>query len=313
MTDQHPDQSKGSVEEWGFSQASAQGKCPFLGIKTDPDTAFDYSSIWNACNRSEPPEIPLLDYQSTTCLTPAYVSCPIYKSKEDIKFPPNLIEHVHLRSSKRKRTWIIGIALVLLVLVIFLIFGKFLAPESVPEVSVSQPVKKTTQVISQDIEETSTATKMEGETPSAEVTLIETSASTKISSLTETIHKLDVPIGTDYQFIIHQVLEGESLEQYAVLYNTNRETITKINYFLPVPLWVNWLVIIPVDLTDSGDLPTFEAYLVTEESITIGKLSEKLAVNLVDLSYYNGIGVDHMMKSGEWLLIPREGYMLYNP
>jgi hypothetical protein len=131
--------------------------------------------------------------------------------------------------------------------------------------------------------------------------------------LNEVTHKLDVPIGTDYQFIIHQVLEGESLEQFAVQYDTSREVITKINYFLPVPLWVNWLVIIPVNLTDPGDLPTFEAYLVTEETISIGKLSEKLAVNLEDLSYYNGIGVEHVMKSGEWLLIPREGYMLYNP
>jgi hypothetical protein len=175
------------------------------------------------------------------------------------------------------------------------------------------PVQETTQLISQDIEETFTATKMEGETSSAEVTSAETNALTQTSPLNEVTHKLDVPIGTDYQFIIHQVLEGESLEQFAVQYDTSREVITKINYFLPVPLWVNWLVIIPVNLTDPGDLPTFEAYLVTEETISIGKLSEKLAVNLEDLSYYNGIGVEHVMKSGEWLLIPREGYMLYNP
>jgi len=299
--------------ELGNTREFSLSKCPFLGIKTDPETAFDYASIWNACHRSKPPEIPLLDYQSTTCLTSAHVSCPIFTSTGDSKFPPNLIERVQLRSSKRKRIWIIGIALVLLVLVILLILSQLFAPEKVPEVTVSMPVQETTQLISQDIEETFTATKMEGETSSAEVTSAETNALTQTSPLNEVTHKLDVPIGTDYQFIIHQVLEGESLEQFAVQYDTSREVITKINYFLPVPLWVNWLVIIPVNLTDPGDLPTFEAYLVTEETISIGKLSEKLAVNLEDLSYYNGIGVEHVMKSGEWLLIPREGYMLYNP
>ena len=311
MRAQHPDQSNGSME-LGNTREFSLGKCPFLGIKTDPETAFDYASIWNACHRSKPPEIPLLDYQSTTCLTPSFINCPIYKNSADIKFPPKLIERVQLRSNKRKRILIFGISFVLLVLVIMLI-KQVVVPGTVPEVLVSQPLKETTQVISQDIEETSTATKIESETSSAEVTSAETNALTQTSPLNEVTHKLDVPIGTDYQFIIHQVLEGESLEQFAVQYDTSREVITKINYFLPVPLWVNWLVIIPVNLTDPGDLPTFEAYLVTEETISIGKLSEKLAVNLEDLSYYNGIGVEHVMKSGEWLLIPREGYMLYNP
>jgi len=312
--DQHPGQNHKLKRKNEHSKVGVPSKCPYLGIKTDPDTSFDYPSIWNACHRTKPPEIPLLDHQNTTCLTPEHIICPVFMSANGEKFPPELIEHVQQRSRKIKRTLVISLTLVLAILIILFLVIKVLQPGMTSEkITPSSPVPETTQSIPVMTEEV-TETKLASiETPMVEVTKTETMTPSETLVEAEIVHKLDVPIGSDYQFIIHQVLEGESLEQYAVLYNTNRETITKLNYFLPVPLWVNWLVIIPVNLTEMGDLPTFEAYLVTEETITIEKLSEKLAVDPTELGYYNGIGVDHVMKSGDWLLIPREGYMLYNP
>jgi len=312
--DQHPGQNHKSKREKEHSKVGVPDKCPYIGIKTDPDTSFDYPSIWNACHRTRPPEVPLLDHQNTTCLTPGYIVCPVFMSANGEKFPPELIEKVQHRSRKIKHAWIIGVTLVLAILVILFLVIKVLKPGMTPtKLTPSSSVPESTQSISVMTEEVTDTKLAPIETPMVEVTKTEAMMPSETLVEAEIVHKLDVPIGTDYQFIIHQVLEGESLEQYAVQYNTDRETITKLNYFLPVPLWVNWLVIIPVNLTEMGDLPTFEAYLVTEEAITIEKLSEKLAVDPTELGYYNGIGVDHVMRSGDWLLIPREGYMLYNP
>ena len=312
--DQHYGQNHNSKREKEHSKVGVPVKCPYLGIKTDSDTSFDYPSIWNACHRTKTPEIPLLEHQDTTCLKPEYIVCPVLMIINGEKFPPELIEHVQHRSRKIKRTWIIGVTLVLAVLFILFLVIKVLQPGMTPAIlTPSSPVLETTQSILVMTEEFTETILASIESPVIEVVKTETAVPSGTSVVAEIVHKLDVPIGTDHQFIIHQVLEGESLEQYAVLYNTNRETITQLNYFLPVPLWVNWLVIIPVNLTEMGDLPTFEAYLVTDETITIEKLSEKLAVDPGELGYFNGIGIDHVMRSGEWLIIPREGYMLYNP
>jgi hypothetical protein len=312
--DQNPGQNHKTKIEKEHLKVGVPGKCPYIGIKSDPDTSLDYPSIWNACHRTRTTEVPLLDHQNTTCLTPEHTVCPVFMSVNGEKFPPELIEHVQHRSRMKKHAWIISVTLGLAALVILFLIIKVLQPELIPaKLTPSSPVLETTQSVSVMTEDVTETKSVFIETPVIEVVKTETSAPSGTSVVAEIVHKVDVPIGTDYQFIIHQTLEGESLEQYAVLYNTNRETITQLNYFLPVPLWVNWLVIIPVNLTEIGDLPTFEAYLVTEEVITIEKLSEKLAVDPAELSFYNGIEVDHVMRSGDWLIIPREGHMLYNP
>ncbi|MEA3325750.1 MAG: LysM domain-containing protein [Chloroflexota bacterium] len=117
---------------------------------------------------------------------------------------------------------------------------------------------------------------------------------------------LDIPIGSEYQFIIHRVKEGESLQIFADLYNTSVEAIRAVNYDLIAPLWIDWLVIIPVNTTDVEDIPTFEPYQVESDQITISELSKQLSTQLEDLLLYNNLDSEHVLYQGEWLLIPRE-------
>lgn len=312
--DQYPGQDHKLMRDIEQLKIGLPGKCPYLGIKTDPDTSFDYPSIWNTCHRTKTPEIPLLEHQNAICLTPEHTICPVFVGTKDDKFPSELIEHVQYRSRKIKYAWIVGVTLVLAILVILFLISKAHQSElSSEKLTPNSPATETTQSILIITEEPIKTEVTFLETPGLEVEQTDTTTPFGITSEVEVLHKLDVPIGTDHQFIIHQVQDGESLEQYAVQYNTDRETIIAINYYLPVPLWVNWLVIIPVDLTDPVDLPTFEAYLVTDETISITALAEKLGKNPEVLAFYNGIGADHVMKSGEWMLIPQEGYLLYNP
>lgn len=117
---------------------------------------------------------------------------------------------------------------------------------------------------------------------------------------------LETPIGNEIQFIIHRVKEGETLGIFADQYNTTVDAITAINHDLIVPLWAHWLVVIPLDITDVSELPTFEPYQVEVEGILLRELAEEVSASLDDMVRYNAIDADHVLHTGEWLLIPRE-------
>jgi hypothetical protein len=110
---------------------------------------------------------------------------------------------------------------------------------------------------------------------------------------------------TNYQFVIQKVKSGDSLNQYAELYNTSVGAIIRVNYAMNLPLWDNALVIIPVGFTDVEQLPYFQPYRVTAEVITLKDLAIELAVNLEDLIYYNSLNGKNEVYSGDWLIIPR--------
>ena len=125
------------------------------------------------------------------------------------------------------------------------------------------------------------------------------------ATLEDPLLALNTPIGKEIQFIIHRVAEGETTSQYAQRYNTSIEAINAVNYFLPPSLWINWLIVIPLDLTEVEGLPAFEAYLV-EEDVTLDELAEQLSASLDEMCLYNGIDSNHTLHDGEWVLVPRE-------
>ena len=310
MKNQHKD----NLENLKGTLPLAVGKCPHLGLKNDPDTSFDYPSIWNTCHRSNPPEVPLLDHQAVTCLTPEHTNCPIFLSTGNDKLPSSLIEHGRGKNIKRsKRRWIFGLIIILLSFIVLFVLSQFLKPGQTPEqTQVNTPQATTPSFMEQETQLVAVTTDII-ESPTQEVTPPEVNISTDTPAVEEVLHKLDTPIGTDQKFILHKIADGESLEQYAVLYNTSRETIVKINYLLPIPLWIDRLVVIPLDLIDAVDLPTFEAYLVTDEEISLEKLALKLGSDVEKMAYFNGIKSSHVFYRGDYILVPREGYYFTNP
>ncbi|MCJ7695273.1 MAG: hypothetical protein MUO40_07575 [Anaerolineaceae bacterium] len=244
-------------------------------------------------------------------MTKSFTKCTVYSSEKGNKLPKNLSELANYKATNRKLPWIIGgTAIIALISVVILLNQN--KPVTKPEFN---NVDSSTLV-----QETLTDESSQSMTPNQEglVTATNTEIAPNVTAeatqtaATEVTHKLDTPIGGEQKFIIHQVLDGESIEQYAIQYNTSKDAIIDVNYFLPIPLWINWLIIIPVDLMDTVNLPTFEAYVVIDEMITVEQLAEKLAIDVTELGFYNGIESDYVLKSGNWLLIPREGYFYYN-
>lgn len=285
--------------------------CQYLGLENDPGTIFNFPSLGNVCYHCKPPAVPLLEHQHKICLTNSFSDCPVFISQNEIRLPKSLSETINYKKKNQTLPWIIGGALTIVVIGLVILLGQN-NPVITPEVEDSLSSNPTQRTLTSDLNQDHTP-QPEASEPfiMAEVTPNITADVTQLLN-SEVLLKLDTPIGSEQKFIIHSVLNGESIEQYAVQYDTNKQSIIDVNYFLPIPLWINWLIIIPIDLEDANDMPTFEAYVVTDNVITVEELALKLSIDATELIYYNGIESNYVLKSGNWLLIPREGYFFYN-
>ena len=285
--------------------------CQHLGCKDDPGTAMAYPSLRNACHHVSPIATPNRSHQESICLRPLHIGCPVFNAPAGQRMP----EEISFRMSGLPKSIVVLVKAVSIAgLIGMIVLGGFfgskwyteLFGQATPsyeeieqlELELAQPGMawlNTNEV--EDDEDIPTETQTEL-SPTAEPTDL-------TATLEDPLLALNTPIGKEIQFIIHRVAEGETTSQYAQRYNTSIEAINAVNYFLPPSLWINWLIIIPLDLTEVEGLPAFEAYLV-EEDVTLDELAEQLSASLDEMCLYNGIDSNHTLHDGEWVLVPRE-------
>ena len=111
--------------------------------------------------------------------------------------------------------------------------------------------------------------------------------------------------GLDKKLILHRVQKGETLSEYASRYNTSEAAIIRVNYSLKLPLEESSVIVIPDGFSNVAQMPYFQLFLVTTDSLTIEELSSQLAASLDALLYYNNLYSGKQLSSGDWLLIPR--------
>ena len=286
--------------------------CPYLGLEEDPATYSSFPSSWNACHRASPPSIVKPSHQQEFCLQPEHKDCPVFKNQGSQRLPKSI--RYQSKGLSQKSIKILKIAVVT-VFSSLMFLGLLFRQSWMPRLPgwlpfFSQSMQSSTQNIEQLTTISITATKEEKTPVIPSPTLIQPSESaTRMApspTLMDPTLALDTPIGDEIQFIIHRVAEGESLQIFATQYNTSIEAIRTVNYDLIAPLWVNWLIIIPINTTEVSDLPTFEAHQVEEEDIPIRVLSGKLSVVLEKIMLYNNLDSEHILHRGEWILVPRE-------
>jgi LysM repeat protein len=131
----------------------------------------------------------------------------------------------------------------------------------------------------------------------------------RIATSTPTVipfHALETPIGREHSFIIHRILDGESLDSISENYGTTPEALQLVNYDLQIPLLTGYLIIIPVDQTDVIGLPVFEAYMV-KENVTVESLAQQLNIDPAALKLYNNLENGQVLIANEWVLVPHLG------
>jgi hypothetical protein len=285
--------------------------CPHLGLKSDPTTSFGFPSKGNVCFHAKGHPTPELEYQRATCLTAQHIMCPVYKSPPGVRLPENIRQPKQLiKYSPKFIVW--GVMLILLITAIFLAIR--FRGQLIDQVSqiVVPAWKQTQQVLPSVLPPSPTLVIFPTETQPAIPTATAAPTSTPEPTLTATstrgsaVMSLETPIGRDITFIIRRVIEGEAIGQYASRYNTTEAAIRAVNYDMPSVLFIDWLLVIPLDRTDVTGLPSFQPLQIQEGGITLEALANQLGVEAEEISLYNFIEPEHILIPGEWILVPRE-------
>lgn len=325
-----------AVQNWqdqdNMTNAHANCACPYLGLMDDADTSLTFPSVGSGCHCSRPIASPNLRHQAEYCLSDNHRQCPVFLNQHEASPLPNHLRASHSRMDESMRSparvfVFVFIGIVALAGLFWgfstlglilpnaastpLVISPTLSPSRTPVATETEPALFSSESIAVIFTASAIHT-----------VVIRTAASTYTPTLTGTVtasptvfhtptrivplseRQLDVPIGSDYKFLIHKVMGGENFNQYADKYGTSVEAIVTINYKLKTPVWVDTLVVIPVGFTDVASLPAFEAHEVTEAGKSLETLAQELGVSAADLNYYNAIGVGESLLAGDWLLVP---------
>jgi hypothetical protein len=276
--------------------------CPYLGQRTDPETALSYPSDLNYCIHSKPMAAIELDHQEEFCLTTGYKNCNEYRSMPDDPLPLGLHTSAK-RLSQQSRgigKWVWGI----------IVFGLLI----IAAWQVSSHLKDISQILGEPteaIEITITSTDISSNVippttiPTTTPTFVETAT-------TRPFLGLDIPLGIDHKFAIVQIQAGDSLDRIADNHGTTVAALLACNYRIPSPLTPGWAIIVPINFVDTQGIPAFEAYHVAEV-ISLKDLATLLSVDLTEFTYYNALNGNFISGPGDWLLVPRFGMATPTP
>ena len=281
--------------------------CPYLGMRDDVTTSLGFPSAYNYCHRVHPAEPANREHQGSFCLTAAHKQCPVFVHQEGISMPAQLRAH---DSEARSPNRYFGIA-ILVILFVALAGGVFIGlnPGVLAKLKAKIPggATQTASLAAQPQTAISTYT------PSLPQTVIAATATPTISntpsptSTPRPVLGLEVNLGVGGQFLIHTVVEGESLSILAKKYGTTMEAIQAAiysPYSPPPPIQPGENIVIPIGLTDLQDFPSFDTYMVIGENIQLDVLASRLSVDVNSLSHYNNLPPDYVLFPGDMLLIP---------
>jgi LysM repeat protein len=294
----------------GSKDENAGTMCPHIGLEDDPATLLGYPSVWNYCHHAKPIAVAGLDHQRTYCLSAAHAACPLFLKPEGSPMPAGLQTPDNGLGRGRRTLWRTVLALVVLAVLVAVVVwqgiarGFFFLP-SQPGESTSTPTL--TELPPLPSEAILTMTPTSGATPTGLCpTLVPTNTPLPSPTNQPVLElALETPLGLNKEFIIHMIVEGESLDLLANNYGTTVPLIKAINYYLPFTLLPNLIVIIPVGEIDLQGVPAFQPYLV-KAGMTVDELAQSISVDVSTLSYYNGLTADYRLSPGDWLLVPRE-------
>ena len=274
--------------------------CPFLGFKDDPSTALAYPAGHNYCFKSNPISSVSLEHQRKSCLTETYLECPVFQKESAGPLPKGLRgDHVSRIAPVKWVPFVALAAVILIALAALILIGiipirGFSAPYTVIMLDTKTP----------QAAYTSLPTTVLTRTPSPKPTVLPTQTPTMITLNNLSPRMVGTPFGSSPKLVIHRVIEGEGFILLAEKFGTTAEAIKAINFDLPESLWVNTILVIPIDTDDVTDLPRFSAVEVRAEGMTIEAYAERNALDVELIKRYNDLPAGYALKLGEWLIIP---------
>lgn len=279
--------------------------CPHLGLQEDQSTFLAYPSKWNFCHKVSPIAVPKLEHQNKKCLNASHKECAVYLSPSESKMPRNLSHQG--KNSRRISSYAIRILAAVSIIGV-LVFLFTYRDQITTEIShLVMPPWQKTQLVTTPATATETPMKT-----ASQITITPTQSATTTPSPTMTptrpapVLQLEMPIGDEFKFVIHRVLPGETLERYTRDYNTTIESIRASNVALSQVLWVDRLIVVPIDNENVTGQIAFEPYQVKVRAISVENLADELQVNVDLLIFYNNLWPGYILERNDWLLLPFE-------
>ena len=273
--------------------------CPFIGFEDDPETALAYPAPYNFCYHCKPISPVSLSHQRSACLTREFAKCPVYQ-KETLGPLPKELRGTRLVSHKPK-PWLPLVVLILIVLaglVILSITGLIRIP------GLSLPVAGQQATATLTAPEASEITALPSPTPQATETPEPTDTNEVKFATPFAPHAIETPFGENPKLVIHQVQEGEGYILLAEKFGTTAEAIKAINFELPDSLWVNNILVIPINTDDVTALPKFSVREITTEGLTIEDYALRMQYDADILKQYNALPDGYLLKMGDLIVIP---------
>lgn len=291
---------------------SVNRSCPSLGLKDDADSSLGFPSNWNYCHHSHPIAAPRFKHQEEFCLSGKHAECPVFLNQmaalpKELRLPRKTSA-----KSGRNTTRNIVVALLILVAILFAGWGisrsGLLSPVKGEVTLTASPFAAPTSALASPPSITLPLFSIVTHTPSGANAIDSVTTPLSTPAVFVSKNQLEVEIGTDYKFVIHKILEGETMSEFAAKYNTSEEAIVAVNLMKKNPGWSGTLIVIPVRFTDFARLPSFIVYQVQEKDrgISAETMAKYLRVTELELKYYNGWASEgDRPLVGDYLLVPR--------
>ncbi len=87
-------------------------------------------------------------------------------------------------------------------------------------------------------------------------------------------------------------------------FNTTAEAIKAINFKLPVSLWEDTILVIPINTDDVTGLPPFSVAEIRAEGMTIEIYADRMQLDVELLKKFNDLPEGYALKMGELLIVP---------
>ncbi len=271
--------------------------CPHLGLRQDNATHMGFPSAANYCLNCRQPTLPSLAHQESHCLGGAHVECPVYLAQGRVSMPAELRGIPPISGNLMK--FVLILVLALLAIFFFLIRPMLWPANSLMPVSQADlPLVVPPALIS------ASATQDPTPTLAAIAVVTVPSATPELPRPVLAFEVTRVPVGQSQPYLIHVVKEQETLDLFALNYDTTVEAIMAVNYKITPPVWVDYPIVVPVGAEDGAGLPSFTVYEVKDvETVSSEALAGELNVDVESLERYNGCSGSCEFVRGDVLLI----------
>jgi len=290
--------------------------CPYMGLCGDQDSHYSFSHPLNCCHKVNTPSNISLSYQEKFCLTVNFNKCEIYSTNWDGRLPEGIIAHQlddGFGSIKNILSIIlVGIVIVSIIAIILGTTNSFL-PSSSPDFTATNSY--TSYALPSSTVALQSAESVEAIFPTRQPpTKIPTITPLATKTPTFTVTPLDptptpgpemgMIFGREVKFVLYEVKAGESINNVALKFGTNPETIVAANVLSEyTSIWPGTVLVIIPGETDPQEVQKYKIVLLDGDT-SIADLISRYDISLEELSSINEFGSSDMVPGGRWIIIP---------